>query len=68
MELGGGAAAVLALARDAATPTDLAASEGMCGAGRGGGNVGADETPPFASNVHITSTVELTSNRPPPPP
>ena len=68
MELGGGAAAVLALAREAATPTDLAASEGMCGAGRGGGDVGADETPPVASNVHITSTGELTSNRPPPPP
>ena len=42
MELGGGAAALLALSRGAAT--DLAAFEGMCGAGRGGVNVGADET------------------------
>ena len=42
MELGGGAAALLALSRGAAT--DLAAFEGMCGAGRGGVIVGADET------------------------
>ena len=41
MELGGGAAELLALSRDAAA--DLAAFEGMCGGGRGGVNVGGDE-------------------------
>ena len=64
MELGGGAAAVLALARDAATPADLAASEGMCGAGRGGGNVGAEET--IGSVLH--SGLPLPPPPPPPPP
>ena len=64
VELGGGAAAVLALARDAATPTDLAASEGMCGAGRGGRNVGADET--VGSVLH--SGLPLPPPPPPPPP
>ena len=42
VELGGGAAELLALSRDAAT--DLAAFESMCGGGRGGVNVGGDET------------------------
>ena len=42
MELGGGAAALLALSRGAAA--DLPAFEGMCGGGRGGVNVGGDGT------------------------
>ena len=57
VELGGGAAALLALARGAATPTDLAASEGMCGGGRAGGNLGAGET--VGSVLHSGGNVHI---------
>ena len=57
VELGGGAAALLALARGAATPTDLAASEGICGGRRAKGKLGADKTVGSVlysrDNVHI---------------